>query len=38
MSLAALSLKEAAADIRAGRITSAELVADCLKRIDEVDA
>jgi Asp-tRNA(Asn)/Glu-tRNA(Gln) amidotransferase A subunit family amidase len=37
MSLAALSLKEAAADIRAGRITSAELVADCLKRIDEVD-
>ena len=38
MSLAALSLKEAAADIRAGRITSAELVADCLKRIEEVDA
>ena len=38
MSLAALSLKEAAADIRVGRITSAELVADCLKRIEEVDA
>src|SRR5262245_30985880 len=37
MSLAALSLKDAAADIRAGRITSAELVADCLRRIDEVD-
>ena len=37
MSLAALSLSEAAADIREGRITSAELVADCLKRIDEVD-
>ena len=38
MSLAALSLTEAAADIRDGRITSAELVGDCLKRIDEVDA
>jgi Asp-tRNA(Asn)/Glu-tRNA(Gln) amidotransferase A subunit family amidase len=37
MSLAALSLKDAATDIRAGRITSVELVADCLKRIDEVD-
>ena len=37
MSLAALSLTEAAADIRAGRITSGELVADCLKRIDEVE-
>ena len=38
MSLAALGLSEAAADIREGRITSAELVADCLARIDEVDA
>ncbi len=37
MSLAALSLSEAAADIRGGRITSAELVSDCLKRVDEVD-
>ena len=38
MSLSALSLAEAAADIRDGRIKSAELVADCLKRIEEVDA
>ena len=38
MSLAALSLSEAAADIREGRITSAELVGDCLKRVEEVDA
>jgi Asp-tRNA(Asn)/Glu-tRNA(Gln) amidotransferase A subunit family amidase len=38
MSLAALSLIDAAADIRDGRITSAELVGDCLKRVDEVDA
>ena len=38
MSLAALSLSEAAADIREGRITSAELVADCLRRIEEVDS
>ena len=37
MSLAALSLSEAVADIREGRITSAELVSDCLKRVDEVD-
>ena len=37
MSLAALSLIDAAADIREGRITSAELVADCLKRIEEVE-
>ncbi len=37
MSLSALSLTEAAADIRDGRIKSAELVADCLKRIEEVD-
>jgi Asp-tRNA(Asn)/Glu-tRNA(Gln) amidotransferase A subunit family amidase len=38
MSLSALSLTEAAAEIREGRITSAELVADCLKRVDEVDS
>jgi Asp-tRNA(Asn)/Glu-tRNA(Gln) amidotransferase A subunit family amidase len=38
MSLAALSLSAAAADIREGRITSAELVADCLERIEQVDA
>ena len=38
MSLAALSVAKAAAHIREGRITSAELVADCLKRIDDVDA
>jgi Asp-tRNA(Asn)/Glu-tRNA(Gln) amidotransferase A subunit family amidase len=38
MSLAALTLSEAVADVREGRITSAELVGDCLKRIDEVDA
>jgi Asp-tRNA(Asn)/Glu-tRNA(Gln) amidotransferase A subunit family amidase len=38
MSLCTLSLSQAAIDIREGRITSAELVADCLKRIDEVDA
>jgi len=37
MSLSALSLTEAVADIRDGRIKSAELVADCLKRIEEVD-
>jgi Asp-tRNA(Asn)/Glu-tRNA(Gln) amidotransferase A subunit family amidase len=37
MSLAALSLADAAGDIREGRITSAELVTDCLKRIDEVE-
>ncbi len=38
MSLGALSITEAAAHIREGRITAAELVSDCLKRIDEVDA
>ena len=38
MSLCALSLTQAAADIREGRITSAELVADCLKRVNEVEA
>ena len=37
MSLSALSLTEATADIREGRIKSAELVADCLKRIEQVD-
>ena len=38
MSLAGLSLTEAAADIRDGRITAAELLRDCLARIDEVEA
>ena len=38
MSLSALSLTEAAADIREGRITSREFVTACLARIDEVDA
>jgi Asp-tRNA(Asn)/Glu-tRNA(Gln) amidotransferase A subunit family amidase len=38
MSLAGLTLTEAAAHIRDGRIKSAELVRDCLVRIDEVDA
>ena len=38
MSSSTLSLVQAAADVRDGRISSAELVADCLKRIDEVDA
>jgi Asp-tRNA(Asn)/Glu-tRNA(Gln) amidotransferase A subunit family amidase len=37
MSLSALSLVEAAAGIREGRITSSELVEACLARIDEVD-
>src|SRR5918999_124670 len=37
MSLNALGLAEAAAGIRDGRLSSAELVADCLKRIDETD-
>lgn len=37
MSLSAFGLCEAAEHIRDGRITSSELVADCLKRIDEVD-
>ena len=37
MSLYALGLAEAAAGIRDGRLSSAELVGDCLARIDEVD-
>ena len=37
MSIAALSLVEAAAGIRDGGFSSVELVADCLKRIDEVE-
>jgi Asp-tRNA(Asn)/Glu-tRNA(Gln) amidotransferase A subunit family amidase len=38
VSLAGLSLTEAAADIRDGRITAVELLRDCLARIDEVEA
>ena len=38
MSLCALTLSEAAEHIREGRISSAELVTDCLARIDEADA
>jgi Asp-tRNA(Asn)/Glu-tRNA(Gln) amidotransferase A subunit family amidase len=37
MSLCALSLSEAAAGVRDGRFTSAELVRDCCQRIDQVD-
>jgi Asp-tRNA(Asn)/Glu-tRNA(Gln) amidotransferase A subunit family amidase len=37
MSHAALGLTEAAAAIREGRLSSVELVGDCLKRIAEVD-
>lgn len=37
MSLSALSLTQAVDDIREGRIKSSELVADCLRRIAEVD-
>jgi Asp-tRNA(Asn)/Glu-tRNA(Gln) amidotransferase A subunit family amidase len=38
MSLYGLGVAQAAEEIREGRITSAELVADCLKRNDEIDA
>ena len=38
MTLAALGLSEAAAEIREGRITPVELVSDCFQRIAEVDA
>jgi Asp-tRNA(Asn)/Glu-tRNA(Gln) amidotransferase A subunit family amidase len=37
MNLSALSLIDAAAGVREGRITSSELVEACLARIDEVD-
>jgi Asp-tRNA(Asn)/Glu-tRNA(Gln) amidotransferase A subunit family amidase len=37
MSLCSLTLADAADEIREGRISSTELVADCLKRIDEVE-
>jgi Asp-tRNA(Asn)/Glu-tRNA(Gln) amidotransferase A subunit family amidase len=37
MSLGALGLAEAASHIREGRISSVELVRDCLARIEEVD-
>lgn len=38
MSLGSLSLADAAAGIREGRITSTELVEACLARVEEVDA
>jgi Asp-tRNA(Asn)/Glu-tRNA(Gln) amidotransferase A subunit family amidase len=38
MELFTLTLTAAATDIREGRITSAELVGDCLARIDEIEA
>lgn len=37
MTLHTLSLSQAAAGIRDGRLSAAELVEDCLKRIDEAD-
>ena len=37
MSLCALGLSEAATDIRDGRISSAELVSDCLARLEELE-
>jgi Asp-tRNA(Asn)/Glu-tRNA(Gln) amidotransferase A subunit family amidase len=37
MSLCALTIGEAARDIREGRITSAELVGDCFQRVAQVD-
>jgi Asp-tRNA(Asn)/Glu-tRNA(Gln) amidotransferase A subunit family amidase len=38
MSLYGLGIAQAAEEIREGRISSAELVADCLKRNEEIDA
>ncbi|HEX9748190.1 MAG TPA: amidase [Methylomirabilota bacterium] len=38
MSLCARSLTEAVEDIREGRVTATELVGDCLKRVDELEA
>ena len=38
MSLCARSLTEAVEDIREGRVTATELVGNCLKRVDELEA